>query len=202
MDYYAVVDKRTVTIPDIIEFVDENNQDTVNVTNGIRSVTIPSQITLTARNGITITESTPNNFTIRTSGGGGGFVIGTFTVGPALMGESAHGGYAVFCHKYLNTERDYALIQPSGNNYTYLNCRNGGQILLRQNNNNRMILRDDGVYNTLELHPSSSSESYKVRMRHGNGNYWDMIAPAKKFIFNIRIQINVLYLLMGPLERI
>ena len=49
-----------------------------------------------------------------------------------------------FCHNDLNTERDYALVQSSGSNNTFLNSRNGGQILFRQNNNYRMIFRDDG----------------------------------------------------------
>ena len=42
--YDTTIDKRTVTIPDVIEFVDENNQYIVSVSNGIRTVTIPSQI--------------------------------------------------------------------------------------------------------------------------------------------------------------
>ena len=54
--------KRTVIIPDVIEFVDENNTNIINVTNGIRTVTVPSQITLTAGLGIVITEESPNTF--------------------------------------------------------------------------------------------------------------------------------------------
>ena len=56
--------KRTVTIPDVMEFVDENNKNIINLTNNIRTVTVPSQITLTAGNGIAIAEYTPNNFKI------------------------------------------------------------------------------------------------------------------------------------------
>ena len=44
------------------------------------------------------------------------------------MGDSAHAGIAVFCHKDLNTQNFYALIQSGGTStYTYLNCRNCGQ---------------------------------------------------------------------------
>ena len=100
------------------------------------------------------------------------------------MGDSAHGGFAVFCHKDLNTTTDYALIQSGGTSaYTYLNCRSGGQLVFRQNNSDRMRIRDNGNYNMLELHPPSSSKSCKIRMKHGNGNYWDMIAPANEFYF-------------------
>ena len=43
--YEAAIDKRTANIPDVIGFVDEINQNIINVTNGKRSVTVPSQIT-------------------------------------------------------------------------------------------------------------------------------------------------------------
>ena len=76
MYYEPSIDKRTVTIPDVIEFVDENNTNIINVTNGIRTVTVPSQITLTAGNGIAIIETTPNNFAIQSQSGGGVFFGG------------------------------------------------------------------------------------------------------------------------------
>ena len=120
------------------------------MTNGIRTVTVPSQITLTAGNGIAITEPTPNNFLIETESGGVFFWGGgdTYIVGAALMGDSAHEGFAVFCHKDLNTQNDYALIQSGGtSSYTYLNCRNGGQLVFRKNNSGRMRLRDESNCN-------------------------------------------------------
>ena len=35
----------------------------------------------------------------------------------------------------------------------------------------------------LELHPPSSSKYCKIRMKHGNGNYWDMIAPLNNHFY-------------------
>ena len=78
-------------------------------------------------------------------------------VGSALMGNSTHGRYAVFCNKNLNTANHYALIQPSGNNNTYLNCRNGGQLISRQNNNDRMRIRDKSMYLPC-THPSGTTQ--------------------------------------------
>ena len=37
----TTIDKRTVIIPDVIDFVNINNQNIVNVTNNTRSVTVP-----------------------------------------------------------------------------------------------------------------------------------------------------------------
>ena len=74
------------------------------------------------------------------------------------MGDSAHEGFAVLCHKNLNTQNDYALIQSGGTSaFTYLNCRSGGQLVFRQNNNDRTRLRDESNYNMRELYPPSSS---------------------------------------------
>jgi len=107
----------------------------------------------------------------------------SLVIGEALMGNSAHGGYAVFCHKNLNTANDYALIQSSGNNYTYLNCRNGGQIRFRNNNNDRMRIRDDGAYNMLELFAPNSGGDTRIKLNRGNGNYWDILGIGNNLFF-------------------
>jgi len=112
--------------------------------------------------------------------------LNTLVIGNALMGNSAHENHAVFCHKDLNTERDYALLQASWGNKTYLNCRNGGQILFRQHNYDRMKIRDDGNYNTLELLPPQNGGQCRLRMKHDNGSYWDCEAPTS----NIRWKYN------------
>ena len=117
--------------------------------------------------------------------------LNTLVIGNALMGNSHHANYAVFCHKDLNTETDYALLQASGDNKTYLNCRQGGEINFRQNNTNRMILRDDGDFNTLEVIAPSLQDSIslgglvgqsKIRMKHGN-DYWDIEEHASEMIW-------------------
>ena len=118
--------------------------------------------------------------------------LNTLVIGNALMGNSAHGGYAVFCHKNRNTERDYALIQSGGN--TLLNCRNGGELFFRQYNYDRMKIRDDGNYNTLELFPPQNGGQCRIRMKHDNGIYWDCEAPTSeirwKYNGNLRFYIN------------
>ena len=64
-----------------------------------------------------------------------------------------------------------------------MNCRNGGQLVFRQNNSVRMRLRDGSDYNMLELYPPSSSKYCKIRMKQGNGNYLDMIAPLNNHFY-------------------
>ena len=44
-----------------------------------------------------------------------------------------------------------------------------------------MTLQDQGSYNTLTLFPPNSGGQSKIRMRHSNGNYWDMEAPTNDF---------------------
>ena len=45
----------------------------------------------------------------------------------------------------------------------------------RQNNNDKLVLRDEGGYNILDLRPPSSSGQCKIRLKRGNGNYWDIL---------------------------
>ena len=100
------------------------------------------------------------------------------------MGDSAHAGFAVFCHTDLNTQKFYALIQSGGtSSYTYLNCRNGGQIVFRQKNTGRMRLKDEGSYDMLDLYSLPTGGSSKLWMRQGNGNYLDIEASTSQMRF-------------------
>ena len=81
------------------------------------------------------------------------------------MGDLAHAGFAVFCHTDLNTQNFYALIQSGGtSSYTYLNCRNCGQLFFRQNNTDRIRLKDEGSYNMLDLYSQPTGGSSKIRI--------------------------------------
>ena len=42
-----------------------------------------------------------------------------------------------------------------------------------------MVLRDDGTYNTIELFAPQNGGQCKIRMKHGNGDYWDIEAPTR-----------------------
>ena len=105
----------------------------------------------------------------------------SLVIGNALIGNSAHSGYAVFCHKDLNTQTDYALLQGTYNNdtNTYLNSR-GTQIRFRHQNADRMSLVQDGAYNMLELFPNGNNSACRIRMRGSGGNYWDCEAPTSE----------------------
>ena len=84
----------------------------------------------------------------------------------------------------MNTERDYALLQSGGtSSYTYMNCRNGCQLIFRQNNSGRMGLRDEGLYNMLDLYSLPTGGISKIRMRQGNGKYWDIETPTNQMRF-------------------
>ena len=106
--------------------------------------------------------------------------LNTLVIGNALMGYLEGNiayAYAVFCHKDNNTGNDYALLQGNTNTdkNTYLNCRDGGGIYFRTNNNDRMNLYTLNNYTCLDLiHPSSSGNT-RLQFFKGNGDNWGIL---------------------------
>ena len=107
----------------------------------------------------------------------------TLVIGNALMGNSTHGGYAVFCHKDYNDNTQYALLQgPSGDSKTYLNSR-GTEIRFRHQNLDRMKLYTVNNYTCLDLiHPSSTGNT-RLQFFKGNGDNWGILnMPTSNYL--------------------
>ena len=72
----------------------------------------------------------------------------------------------------------YALLQTLSG-VTYLNS-GPSDIRFKHQNSDRMRLFKDDTYTVLDLYPPSTGQC-KIRMRHSNGNYWDMEGPTNEF---------------------
>ena len=104
--------------------------------------------------------------------------------GNSSIGYSGHSDHASFSHIYNNNETYYSLIQSNLGN-TYLNCKINTSIEFRENNSNKMILKNGN------LGIGKENPNYKLDVE-GNINFsGSLLKNGSKFSLQHRTEFNV-----------
>ena len=179
MLYGPSTDKRTVTIPDVIDFINPTGDNVVAVSGNLRALSIPEFVDFVDIYGTSVVQDVNGVSTvILTNAEPIPAIQPTLVVGQALIGtRDTSPNHAIFKHKDMSSTH-YALLQTKSG-LTYLNSGTT-DIRFKHQNDGRMRLHQDGTCTVLDLPPPSTGQC-KLRMRHSNGDYWDMEAPTSEF---------------------
>ena len=108
----------------------------------------------------------------------------TSYLGNSAIGYSGHSDHASFSHIDNNNETDYSLIQNNIGD-TYLNCKTGKSIEFRENNDNKMIIKNGNLGLGIE------NPEYKLDV-DGNINFsGSLLKNGSKFSIQHKTEFNV-----------
>ena len=80
----------------------------------------------------------------------------------AFIGDSTYSGYAVFCHKDLNSGTDYSILHKSVTGHTHINAKTNAYIDFRINNSQKMLIDTNGKVGIGTIAPISNLHVYQT----------------------------------------
>ena len=179
------IDKRTVIIPDVIDFVNINNQNIVNVTNNTRSVTVPEFVDFVDIYGTSVVQDVNGvNTVILTNAEPNPAIQSTFEVGSVRIGTLTGSSAACFGNNNLgNTDETYALRQNNDGG-TSINSYNGKSVKIRNSGDNMATFYYVNEYNVFKLFPRPvTNGTCQIELHNQLGQSWAMQIDTNKLVF-------------------
>ena len=179
------IDKSTVIIPDVIDFVNPTGDDVVAVSGNSRTVSIPEFVDFVDIYGTSVVQDVNGvNTVVLTNAESNPAIQSTFEVGSVRIGTLAGSSAACFGNNNLgNTQETYALRQ-NNDGATSINSYNGKSVRIRNSGENMAIFYYVNEYNVFKLFPRNvTNGTCQIELHNQLGQSWAMQIDTNKLVF-------------------